>query len=297
VEKYPKIVEKSRGGGCGPIEQLGRENMSKLNHLEIYKLLDKTNCRQCGVPTCLAFAAAVLRGEKSLKDCPSLDRAVIEKLGESAESQTPDKEDWDQAMEELRNRISSADLGSLAGRLGAVWLGDKLAVKCLGKDFYIDRSGNMTSDCHNNRWVVVPLLNYVVHGAGLDPGGNWVPFRELKDGAARAPLFAQRCEKPLKELVDKHTDLFELIVDIFDGKPARDSFDSDISVVVHPLPKLPMLICYWKKEGDLESSLSLFFDSTANDNLDIGSLYILGVGLLTMFEKIVLTHAKGARAA
>ncbi len=268
--------------------------MSKLNHLEIYKLLDKTNCRQCGVLTCLAFAAAVMRGDKRLKDCPSLDKAVIEKLRESIEPERADKEDGDQALEKLRNRIKRTDLASLASRLGAAYDRDRLAVKCLGKDFYIDRSGNMTSDCHNNRWVMIPLLNYVVRGVGLDPVSNWVTFRELNDGAIRAPLFAQRCEKPFKELVDKHTDLFELIVDIFDGKPAAGSFDSDISVVVYPLPKVPMLICYWKKEADLDSSLSLFFDSTVNENLDIGSIYTLAVGLLTMFEKIVLTHGKPA---
>ncbi len=267
--------------------------MPKPNHLEIYKLLDKTNCRQCGVPTCLAFAAAVMRGDKNLKDCPFLDTAAIENFMESAEPAPTGKEDRDEALEELRDRLRGADPAHLADRIGGVYDRGKLAIKCLGKDFYIDRNGNMTSDCHNNRWVLVPLLNYVIHSAGLEPARNWMPFRELNEGSERAGLFAQRCEKPMKELVDKHTDLFELIIDIFDGRPAGGSFDSDISVVIHPLPKLPMLISYWKKEADLDSSLSLFFDSTANDNLPTGSIYILGVGLLTMFEKIVSTH--GAR--
>lgn len=268
--------------------------MSTLNHLEIYKLLDKTNCRQCGMPACLAFAAAVLRGDKRLDDCPSLDSAVIEQFREKTEPQRPDREDWEQALEVLREKIGRTDLADAAERLGAAWRGDRLAIKCLGKDFYIDRSGNMTSDCHNNRWVTIPLLHYVIDCAGLEPGRNWVPFRELNEGATWARLFTQRCEKPLKELVDKHTDLFELIVDIFDGKPAGDGFDSDISVVIYPLPKLPLLISYWKKEAGFDSSLSLFFDSTANQNLTIHSIYTLGVGLLTMFEKIVLTHGKGA---
>lgn len=267
--------------------------MSALNHLEIYKLLPKTNCRQCGALTCLAFAAALMRGDKTPKDCPHLDPAVIEKLSQGREPDGSDRGEGEQELDGLRSRIADADRALLADRLGARFDGARLAVRCLGKDFFIDSNGNMTSQCHNNRWVLVPLLNYLACGAGLDPVGKWVPFRELKEGADRAALFAQRCEKPLKELVDKHTDLFELIVDIFDGKPSPGSFDSDISVVVHPLPKLPMLISYWKKEADLDSSLSLFFDASANENLPIGALYILAVGLLTMFEKIVLTHGKG----
>ncbi|MGC9194742.1 MAG: DUF3786 domain-containing protein [Syntrophobacteraceae bacterium] len=268
--------------------------MPKLNHLEIYKLLPKTNCRQCGALTCLAFAAALMRGDKVPKDCPHLDRAVMEKLSQGSEPEGADKGEGERELDALRSRIAGADQALLADRLGAVYDGGRLAVRCLGKDFFLDSNGNMTSQCHNNRWVLIPLLDYVANGAGVDPVGKWVPFRELKEGAARAALFAQRCEKPLKELVDKHTELFELIVDIFDGKSSPGSFDSDISVVVHPLPKVPMLISYWKKEGDLDSSLSLFFDESANENLSIGGLYTLAVGLLTMFEKIALTHDKGA---
>ena len=269
--------------------------MSKLNHLEIYKLLDKSNCRQCGVPSCLAFAAAVLRGDKNLSDCPRLDESVLERLGGETESQRPQTDDREQMLEGLQERIRSADLASLADRLGGAWLGDRLAIKCLGKDFCVDRDGQMTSACHNNRWVRVPLLAYIIHCSGREPGGDWVHLKELSGGGATwAGLFAQRCEKPLKELVDKHTDLFELIVDIFEGKPAGGSFDSDIAVIIQPLPKLPVLICYWKKEADLDSSLSLFFDSSASANLNIESIYTLGVGLLTMFEKIVLTHGRGA---
>jgi hypothetical protein len=235
-----------------------------------------------------------MRADKTPKDCPHLDRAVREKLSQGFEPEGCDKGEGEQELAALRGRIAGAGLELCAGRLGALYEDGRLAVRCLGKDFFIDSKGTMTSQCHNNRWVLVPLLNYIVHGAGQEPVGKWVPFRELREGAARAPLFAQRCEKPLKELVDKHTDLFELIVDIFDGKPSPGSFDSDISVVVHPLPKLPILISYWKKEADLDSSLSLFFDESANENLPIGALYILAVGMLTMFEKIVLTHGKGA---
>ena len=67
-------------------------------------------------------------------------------------------------------------------------------------------------------------------------------------------------------------------------------YESDISLVLHPLPKLPMLICYWKPEDGLESSLNLFFDKTASDNINVESVYSLGTGLVTMFEKVAKRH-------
>jgi hypothetical protein len=67
-------------------------------------------------------------------------------------------------------------------------------------------------------------------------------------------------------------------------------YQSDISLVLHPLPKLPMLICYWKPEDGMASDLNIFFDANAEMNLPIESIYTLGVGLVVMFEKIALRH-------
>ena len=38
-----------------------------LTGLEIYKHLPKTNCKECGSPTCLAFAMALAGGKASWK--------------------------------------------------------------------------------------------------------------------------------------------------------------------------------------------------------------------------------------
>lgn len=43
-----------------------------LKLMEILKLLPMTNCKACGYPTCMAYAAALREGEISLKDCPPL---------------------------------------------------------------------------------------------------------------------------------------------------------------------------------------------------------------------------------
>ncbi|GAG12552.1 unnamed protein product, partial [marine sediment metagenome] len=43
-----------------------------LTGLDIYKQLPKTNCKECGLPTCLAFAMKVAGGQAGLEDCPHL---------------------------------------------------------------------------------------------------------------------------------------------------------------------------------------------------------------------------------
>jgi hypothetical protein len=54
------------------------------------------------------------------------------------------------------------------------------------------------------------------------------------------------------------------------------------------------MICYWLPEDGLDSSLHLFFDETADRNLDIGYVFTLGTGLAQMFTKIALRHGFAA---
>jgi len=47
---------------------------------EILKLLPKTNCGECGEPTCMVFASLVAQGVKGPDDCPPLDEQNKNKL-------------------------------------------------------------------------------------------------------------------------------------------------------------------------------------------------------------------------
>ena len=140
--------------------------------------------------------------------------------------------------------------------------------------------------------MTVPLLSYIVHSNGADITGRWVPFRELKDGSPMNPLFVQRGEKPLKKLIDGNSELLGDLISMFSGERADNTlFSSDIALSLYPLPKLPILICYWKPEGDMDSDLNIFFDASAEKHLLIETLFSLGVGLVMMFEKIVRKHS------
>ena len=40
--------------------------------MELYKFLPKTNCKECGKPTCMAFALDLLQGKVNVDDCTPL---------------------------------------------------------------------------------------------------------------------------------------------------------------------------------------------------------------------------------
>lgn len=263
--------------------------------VDILKILDKSNCRECGEHTCLAFAAAVFKGRRSLDQCPRLDPLLLEEYGAIPTTSRSNEEDMEEAAGALRKRVAGMDLASAADLVGGRFLGDRLTIKVCGKDVHVDTSGNVISDIHVHPWLVIPLLTCVLKGEGLVVSGNWLPLRELKGGAAWQGLFEQRCEKPLKKVADAYTELFEDMLHVFNGKRGDNMFESDISIELYPLPKVPILFCYWRPEDGMDSSLHIFFDSTADRNLTLDGVYALITGLVRMFEKVAQRHGIPSR--
>lgn len=260
------------------------------NPLEIYKILPQTNCGQCFLPSCLAFSAAVINGSKKMSDCPFIKEVEAQNISPTIVTTEPYEIMRGEDIQLLQKKVEKIELSTLAEKLGGRLVNDKLAIICLGKDFMVDRRGHVTSECHTHAGLTIPLLRYIVTSKGDNPQGNWIHFRELKDGPPMNALFEQRGEKRLQTLADSHTDLFDDLVSMFSGTKETGLFSSDISVVLYPLPKLPVLICYWKPEEDLDSKLNIFFDQTADRHLAIDSIFELCIGMVMMFEKIAQKH-------
>jgi len=55
-----------------------------LTGLDIFKLLPKTNCKKCGMPTCLAFAMALAQKRAKLDACPDVSQEAKDKLAAAA---------------------------------------------------------------------------------------------------------------------------------------------------------------------------------------------------------------------
>ena len=59
--------------------------------MAVYKLLPRTNCKQCGEPTCFVFAGKLVVSQRPLADCPPLaetqyaqQRVALEAIGLAA---------------------------------------------------------------------------------------------------------------------------------------------------------------------------------------------------------------------
>ena len=270
--------------------------MTKIkNHLELYKHLDQSNCKRCMLPSCMAFAVAVIQNQKTLDDCPALELELKQQLSGDVVKKPSFEEEQEQMLNTFKDQITKIDLGAAAERLGAPMKNGMIAISCLGKDFLINPGGEMVSECHKNVWVQVPVLQYIIGSKGVQPKGEWVAFGQLAGAADWQRFFSHRCESEMKKLVDAHTDLMFEILHLFGATPISGITNADQSLVIKPLPKVPFLINYWLPEDGFESKLTMLFDRTAEANINIESLYTLGAGLVEMFRKLIVKHNKDGK--
>lgn len=263
---------------------------SLKNPYDLYKLLQKSNCRQCYLPSCMAFAAAVIQGEKRLGDCPHLDPQTIAALGGAVTPRRNLDDDQEERAEELRQQVRELDLGGLAERLGGDYRDNRLCLRCLGKEFFIDREGGISSECHVNAWLRMELLRYLLLCRGGELQGEWLPLGRLAGGQAVQPLFAKRCQEPLRGLADSQPDLFFDLVAMFGGQTTTEITGTGPAHILRPLPRLPFALVHQPAEEGLESTLQILFDRSAEQNATPEMIHFLGVGMAEMFAKIMRRH-------
>ena len=270
--------------------------MSEIkNPLEIYAVLAKTNCGQCGVPSCMAFAAAVLQGQKKLAACPYLEPAAAVQLGQRIVRRKSLEDDHQQAIQALQRDVAGLDFALAAPRIGARLVAGNLAINCLGKDFLITPSGEMVSDCHLNHWIYVPLLHYCLLCQGKEPQSEWVPYATLPGAAEWSQYFSHRCEEPLRQLADAHCSLVFEMLHLFGAKPVAMSGGADHSLLILPLPKVPFLINYWEPEEGFASKLNILLDRSAGENINAQSINLLARGIIEMFRQLILQHSRDGK--
>ena len=98
-----------------------------MNPLDILHRTPKTNCGECGHPTCLAFAAAVSRAGFDISLCPYINLQGLEasvlsskKDMEDLADQVADEHDW-ALVKHLQEKVSELDFCSIASSVGASW--------------------------------------------------------------------------------------------------------------------------------------------------------------------------------
>ena len=113
-----------------------------LKGLDIFKLTPKTNCKECGNPTCMAFAMKVAQGAIALDKCPHMS---AEALAELSEASAP-------AMKTIE--VGVGDAKHALGGETVLYRHEKTFVN---RNLF---SVSMTADTFDAKWEVIKAVDY-----------------------------------------------------------------------------------------------------------------------------------------
>ena len=281
----------------------------KPTAIDVFRQLDRSNCGECGVQSCFGFAALVVKGDKCVQDCPRAPAELRDRFAEISEPAVQ-RSVVDEAQatefEALKREIATLDLAEAAQRTGGELRsgpcgertggldGDRLVIRCLGKPFEIDSRGELHAMCHVHFWLHWPLLQYALHCKGVPHTGEWARFADLRGAQDWTRFFAHRCETGLRHLAETDPDLLFDALSLFgtgvEGSGLADDEGPDRAIILHPLPRVRMMIGYWRSDDDFEAQWTIIFDRACERNLDAGSIYVLIQGFLKMLRRILERH-------
>lgn len=260
-----------------------------LSVIDLYKkVLPRTNCGDCGFPTCLAFAGKVISEKFPLKNCPHIDPSVLQEAEAILEEQYASgkwlkKDPAQDALDWARERAASMALEDVAARIGGV-LKEKNGSEYMELPYFAnkvvvnDKGIRLADGKALNRWEQVFLYNHMAQGGSLGPVGKWKAFEELPNTVSKIKSMQEHVEAPLLRCFSEDLDGVKENLNRIGGEVVNDpDSSSDLAFLLRPLPKIPVLVLYWKgdkKEG-FQPRVKLLFDQTIQEHLDIESIIFL----------------------
>ncbi|NLI82265.1 MAG: DUF3786 domain-containing protein [Deltaproteobacteria bacterium] len=256
---------------------------NRLTPLQLYKLTPKTNCGECGLKTCLAFATQVIVGQVSIDACPYLDRALMEPFKLRLREQHRagigvSRESFEKTLEFLRKEMERWEPESVADSLGASLIrGNEGTGLRFGyfKDNVIVSRGDaiLESGQPIDPWEKILIFNYVIGGAA-EPSGIWVGMESLPNSVSKIKSLKSHCEIPLAERfagkLEELPPALEKIGERIHLSEERVDFAAQVTI----FPKLCIRILWWDedvREG-FGCVTKFLFDSRVLQTVDLESL-------------------------
>jgi hypothetical protein len=257
--------------------------------MDIYtNLLPKTNCGDCGHPTCFAFASMVVVEKYDLNKCPYLESSKKEEFREELEKQHAEgkwvkKDIAADALEWARERSASMEIESLPERIGGEITevdGEKaLELPYFNRKIIIRKSIITTPEGRElNPWEQVFIFNHMAQGGSSLPSGKWISFQAIPNTIPKVVSMKNEVEEPLvKRFGGKLGELEEASESLGGVKTDETGGSADAVYLFQPFPKIPVLLNFWEEDQSegFGAEVKLHFDETITEHLDIESIVFL----------------------
>jgi Domain of unknown function (DUF3786)/Putative Fe-S cluster len=258
-----------------------------LSVVDLYsKILPKTNCRDCGYRTCLAFAGMVVSEKLPLKNCPHINPLILKTAQQELEQQYKEgkwlKRDMaKEALEWAKKKSASMKLEDIATRIS----GEYAVIEgipqitlpyfnshiLIAQDRIVDDKGN---ELKKNEQTFVYI--HMAQGGIAKPSGNMKSFKEFPNTVSKIVSMKDHVETPLQNTFTSNLDKLSLACTMAGGHNVDDKYNSaDLAYQFSVFPKVPVIILFWDENEGFGAEVKLLFDETIIEHLDIESIMFL----------------------
>ncbi len=273
--------------------------MPPLNPFDILKFTPKSNCGECGQPTCLAFASVVARGGGDPTLCPHLSeegRRLIgnQQPGEELEALAGARDQL--LVEQLRQKIQGLDFSKIAGRLGCQWQDarpDELRFRYLGGAVVFSKDailweGEVLPDPRDQ----ILLSNYVYFGGGQGPASVWVGMENLPNSISKVKTLRVYCEERIARAFSGHSfGEWEKASHRLEARPVpeQEQASASYAMIFPVLPAVEVYLLFWEAEpdDDFDARAKVLFDRNVLGYLDLESLVFAAERLAERLEDLL----------
>lgn len=250
--------------------------------LDLFKDLPGTNCGDCGKSGCFAFATSAYLEGTPLEGCPHLPepkrREMAEKIEASRAGGGGKKQPSHvQALNFLLGKVAQADFAAMASATGAALLPgppEALEIPFLGIPHRLTAADVAAASGEPPTvWVKVFLYIYATRANGNPPSGRWVAFRELPNTVSKAKTFEKVAGEVAQTFAGREEELKKAAQALGGGEIPYGS--ADLALRFSALPRVPLLLLYWRGEEEFPARSALLLDAGVLDYLDQEALVFL----------------------
>lgn len=259
-----------------------------LSVVDLYKKLPQTNCKDCGLASCLAFASMAVAEKLPVKNCPHLDPETAKSLQAELDAQHQagkwTKRDMaEDALVWAKERAASMKIADLPERIGGELMeteqGQVLRLPYFTGSIQISQAGIASEDGQPlNRWEQTFLYNHLAQGGSARPSGEWKGLEAFPNTVSKIKSMRSHVEAPLEKCFQGRVQALKQAATSLGGV-ARTGPDqtADAAFVFTPLPRVPVMLLFWDAEPSegFDARAKLLFDRTITQHLDIESILFL----------------------
>ena len=185
--------------------------------------------------------------------------------------------DYEEVYSGLVGKLPLADFNHARLELGASEVSGLTALDVLGRTCLVGPQGVFSQDGTPLDFTVrICLAYYILHSGRGALSGNWVSYRDFKDGAFFHTAFSRTVEKKIADTFCGKIDSLKNASRHLSGRDLNTDLDGDFGCLLPVLPRVPLALVFYDRDEDFSSTASVLYDSSAPDFLDMECLAVLG---------------------